>query len=109
MPGSVALGHNIVRDPCCCLVWDRAHPDVWDANHVSEIRARTAADIDQVLQAGGRDLGHCRHRLFVVDPLTPPVFIARLALDDYRELTPTIQLVLEGPLRAHPVILISAR
>jgi len=28
--------------------------------------------------------------------------VARLALDNYRELTSTIQLVLEGPLRAHP-------
>jgi len=43
-----------------------------------------------------------RHRLFGVDPLTPAAFVARLALDDYRELTPTIQLVLEGLLRAPP-------
>jgi hypothetical protein len=97
-----ALGHNTVRDPFCCLVWDRAHPDVWDANHISEVRACTAADIDQVLQWADETFGHCRHRLFVVDPLTPAAFVARLALDDYRELTPTIQLVLEGPLRAHP-------
>jgi hypothetical protein len=45
-----ALGHNTMRDPFCCLVWDRVHPDVWDANHVSEVRARTAADIARVLQ-----------------------------------------------------------
>src|SRR5262249_39956282 len=98
----LALGHDTVRDPLCCLVWDRAHPDVWDANHVSEVRARTAADIDQVLQRADETFGHCRHRFFIVDPLTPAAFVARLALDDYRELTPTIQLVLEGPLRTHP-------
>ena len=97
-----ALGHNTVRDPFCCLVWERAHPDVWDANHLSEVRARTAPDIDRVLRRADETFGHCRHRLFVVDPLTPAAFVARLALDDYRELTSTIQLVLEGPLRAHP-------
>ena len=104
-----ALGHDTVQDPLCCLVWDHAYPDVWDANHVSVVRARTAADIDQVLQRADETFGHCRHRLFVVDPLTPAAFVARLALDDYRELTPTIQLVLEGALRAIPVTLISAR
>jgi GNAT superfamily N-acetyltransferase len=83
-------------------VWDHAHPDVWDANHVSEVRARTTADIDRVLQRADETFGHCRHRLFVVDPLTPAAFVARLALDDYRELTSTIQLVLEGQLRAQP-------
>jgi len=97
-----ALGHNTVRDPFCCLVWDRAYPDVWDANHVSGVRARTAADIAQVLQRADETFGHCYHRFFVVDPLTPAAFVARLALDDYRELTPTIQLVLESRLRAHP-------
>jgi GNAT superfamily N-acetyltransferase len=97
-----ALGHDTVREPLCWIVSDRAHPDVWDANHVSGVRASTTVDIDQVLQRADEALDHCRHRLFVVDPLTPPAFVARLALDDYQELTPTIQLVLQGPLRANP-------
>jgi GNAT superfamily N-acetyltransferase len=96
-----ALGHDTVRDPLCCTVSDRVHPDVWDANHVSKVRARMTADIDQVLRRADEALDHCHHRLFVVDPLTPPAFVARLALDDYQELTPTLQLVLEGPLRAN--------
>jgi len=97
-----ALGHATIRDSLCCIVWDRAHPDVWDANHVSGVRARTAGEIDQVLRRTEEALGHCHHRLFVVDPLTPAAFVARLALDDYSELVPTIQLILEGQLRAHP-------
>ena len=97
-----ALGHTTERDALCRLVRDPAHPDVWDANHVSEVRARTAAEIDQVLKRADETLGHCRHRLFVVDPLTPPAVAARLALDDYRELVPTIQLVLRDSLRAEP-------
>jgi len=96
-----ALGHEIVQDSFCCIVRDPAHPDVWDANHVSGIRAHTTAEIDQVFRRADEAFAHCRHRLFVVDPFTPPTFVARLALDDYQELTPTIQLVLEGPLQAN--------
>lgn len=95
-----ALGHAAVADRLCCIVADREHPSLWDANHVSDIRAQTPAEIDEVLQRVERTFGHSRHRLFVVDPLTPPAFVARLALDDYNELTPTIQLVLDGPLLA---------
>ncbi len=97
-----ALGHEIVKDSLCCLVSDPAHPDVWDANHISEVRASTTAEIEQVLQRAHEAFTHCHHRLFVIDSLTPPAFLARLALDDYQELTPTIQLVLDGVLRANP-------
>ncbi len=97
-----ALGHEIVQDALCCIVRDPAHPDVWDANHVSSVRASTTAEINQVLQRADEAFQHCSHRLFVVGPLTSPEFVARLALDDYQELTPTIQLVLEGSLRVTP-------
>lgn len=97
-----ALGHEVVEHPFCRIVRDPAHPRVWDANHVSGIRAATPAAIDAVLQAADVQLAHCAHRLFVVDPLTPPAFAARLALADVRERTPTIQLVLRGELRRAP-------
>jgi len=97
-----ALGNEVVAHPLCTVVRDRAHPDVWDANHVSGVRAATAEQIAAVLRAADAGLAHCAHRLFAVDPLTPPAFVARLALDDYAELTPTIQLVLDGALRAAP-------
>jgi len=97
-----ALGHEIVQDSLCCIVRDPVHPDVWDANHVSGVRASTTAEIGQVLQHTDENFQHCHHRLFVVDPLTPQAFVARLALDDYQELTPTIQLVLDGALQANP-------
>ena len=97
-----ALGHETVQNSLCCIVRNPAHPEVWDANHVSGVRASTTVEIEQVLQRADKAFAHCHHRLFVVDPLTPPAFVARLALDDYHELTPTIQLVLEGSLRAQP-------
>jgi GNAT superfamily N-acetyltransferase len=97
-----ALGNDVERTLLCWLVSDRAHPGVWDANHVSRVRARTPAEIDRVLQQADAAFAHCHHRLFVVDPLTPPAFVARLALEDFGELTPTLQLVLTGALRATP-------
>ncbi len=49
-----ALGHETVQDSLCCIVSDPVHPDVWDANHVSSVRASTTAEIDQVLRAQTR-------------------------------------------------------
>jgi GNAT superfamily N-acetyltransferase len=97
-----ALGHETRDDGLCRIVTDRDNPDLWDANHVSMVRAATTREIDGTLERADEAFGHCRHRLFVVDPTTPPEFVARLALEDYEELTPTIQLVLEGELGATP-------
>jgi GNAT superfamily N-acetyltransferase len=93
-----ALGHPSFDDGLCRVVVDAAHPDLWDANHVSAVRAASEAEIEQVLASAERVLAHCRHRLFVVDPLTPASFVARLAADDHRELAPTIQMVLQREL-----------
>jgi GNAT superfamily N-acetyltransferase len=97
-----ALGHDTARDALCTVVRDLERPQLWAANHVSGVRASTSHEIDAVFERAQRAYAHCSHRLFVVDPLTPPTFVARLALEDYSELTPTIQLVLDGDLRTEP-------
>jgi GNAT superfamily N-acetyltransferase len=97
-----ALGHHSARDRLCCIVRDERHPQLWAANHVSAIRARTRGEIDEVMQRADAAFAHCEHRLYVVDPLTPAPFVAALAQADYNELTPTILLALEGSLRAQP-------
>ena len=101
-----ALGHETTREPLCTVVRDAARPQLLGANHVSLVRAYTRAEIAQVFERADRAFALCDHRLFLVDPLTPPTFVARLAQDDYTELTPTIQLVLEGevPAAALPAI-----
>jgi hypothetical protein len=66
-------------------VRDPAHPHIWDANHSQRHPRRQPRRIGAMLRAADAGLAHCRHRLFVVDPLTPPAVAARLALDDYRE------------------------
>jgi GNAT superfamily N-acetyltransferase len=73
--------------------------DIWVANHVSLVRAQDAREIAEVLGHTERALAHCTHRMFIVDALTPPAFVARLALDGYTELTATLHMVLEGELR----------
>ena len=97
-----ALGHQSSRENLCWVVRDTRHPRLWAANHVSAVRARTRAQIDEVIRRAEDAFTHCEHRLYVVDPLTPAPFVAALAQDDYNELTPTILLVLEGALRARP-------
>jgi hypothetical protein len=44
-----------------------------------------------------RALRHCRHRIFIIDPLVPPPFVARLVFESYTELAPTLHMVLDGP------------
>ncbi len=44
-----ALGHETVRDSLCCIVRDPVHPDVWDANHVSAVRTRTATIVSALI------------------------------------------------------------
>jgi GNAT superfamily N-acetyltransferase len=76
-----------------------AFADIWVANHVSLVRAQDAREIAEVLEHTERALGHCKHRMFIVDALTPPAFVARIALEGYTELSATLHMVLEGELR----------
>ena len=46
-----ALGHEVIEAAHCRIVRDPAHPDVWDANHVSGVRAAGAEEIEAVMRA----------------------------------------------------------
>jgi GNAT superfamily N-acetyltransferase len=93
-------GNRVDRQALATYVHNLEHPDIWDANHVSGVRAGGGAAIEQVLRHADRVFAHCAHRCVIADPLTPEAFVARLALDDFKELPPTIHMVLEGPLAA---------
>lgn len=93
-----SLGNDCIQTDHCQLVINRTHPSVWSSNHVSRVRADTETDIHAVFEAMDQALSHCRHRFVSSDCFTPPQFIAHLALRDYRELTPTLQMVLPGDL-----------
>jgi GNAT superfamily N-acetyltransferase len=89
-------GNKVESDRLAQYVSNVERPDIWVANHVSLVRASTATEIDQVLERADRALAHCDHRMVLIDPLTPHAFTARLALLEYRELSPVLQMVLTG-------------
>lgn len=93
-------GNRVERQALATYVHNLEHPAVWDANHLSGVRATDRADIEQVLGHADHVFTHCPHRFVLVDPLTPEAFVARLALDDFKELSPTLQMVLDGPFAA---------
>lgn len=93
-----ALGHEVRGHPLCRAIRRDAAPQIYDANHLQRVRARTTEEIDAVLAFLEQTLGDRRHRQVVVDPDTPEPFVARLALAGF-EPEPTLQLLLEGPAR----------
>jgi GNAT superfamily N-acetyltransferase len=92
------LGNEGIENDQYKLVIDREHPSVWSSNHISSVRAGTEAEIHAVFEMMDDAFEHCRHRFVSGDCFTSPQFLAHLALRDYRELTPTLQMVLSGDL-----------
>ena len=93
-----SVGNLVDESALVRYVRNVERPDIWVANHMSRVRATSQSEIDQVLRQADRMFEHCTHRMAIVDSLTPDPFIARLVLDGFTELTPTLQMVLDGPL-----------
>ncbi len=92
------LGNTLITAPHCHIVSNPAYPNVWDANHTDDVTARTESEITSVLAAMDEHLGHTRWRVIHTDGFTPDAFLARLALDDFKERPATIQMTLQGEL-----------
>jgi GNAT superfamily N-acetyltransferase len=92
------LGNAVRDERSARFVRNAAAPRIYDANHVSCVRAQTANDIGEVLSRTDEVFAGLGHRSFHVDPWTPPEFMARLVLDDY-EPEEELQLLLEGQLQ----------
>ncbi len=99
--GYLALGNRWSETPDACFVANPDAPSIHDANHTCRVRAATPEAIDAVLAEAERRFGGLAHRQFRADPLTPPAFEARLALEDFA-LEIELELLLEGELRAEP-------
>lgn len=76
------------------LIHDTDNPDVWSANHVSGITASSDDEIDELLAEVDANYRYCRHRCFQINKFTPERFVARLIMDDFEELSPTLQMLL---------------
>jgi GNAT superfamily N-acetyltransferase len=97
-----ARGGESVDRPLATLVRAPEHPDVWDANHASAIRASAPEEIEALFAECDRFLPETvRYRKLFVDVETPPPFVARLLQDGVAPAW-TVQLVLEGDLDASP-------
>ncbi len=90
------LGNSLLALPHCGVVSNVGCPDVWDANHVDEVTAESAAEVNAVLQAMDDEFQHTRWRVAHTDRFTPDPFLARLALENFVERPITIQMVLHG-------------
>jgi ribosomal protein S18 acetylase RimI-like enzyme len=99
--GYFALGNECLEWPGVRIVRNHAEPSVYDANHASFVRARSPAALERVLARFEEAFAGLDHRCVHTNPLSHPVLEARLALAGHLE-TPTLQMLLEGELRARP-------
>lgn len=93
-----ALGNEVVEGSHCQFIKDVEHPDVWSSNHITNVRAASETEIRTLFAEMELELAHCSHRFVSADCFTPQQFLAYLSMSDYRELSPTLQMVLSGEL-----------
>ena len=87
------LGHDAIELDHCGIVADPDRPDLWDANHADHVTAESDAEIDAVLAAMDRHLGHSDWRVVHTDAFTPEPFLARLARLGFKERPVVVQMV----------------
>lgn len=95
---NLALGHEVFAADGATFARNTAFPAIYDANFIFNVTASSAVEIDRLLARAQREYAHASKITFRLDPLTPPVFEARLALDGF-ERTDALVLLLEGDLR----------
>lgn len=92
------LGLDCMELPQCCLVRDQANPNVWSSNKVYDIKIDAPEHISSMMQAVEEWFQGNAYRHFVIDPYTSDFFSAYLALNDYAEQVPILQMILTGAL-----------
>ena len=96
-----ALGNERFEADGATFVRNREIPDIWDANHVTDVTAATPDEIDGLLARAEREFTGFSHRQFRVDFTTTPALEARLTLEGYQR-TETLVMLLEGELQGQP-------
>jgi len=97
----LALGHECFEADGARFVRDRNLPAIHDANSITDVTAATPAEVDRLLARVEHEFSEVRHRQFLLDAMTSPVFEAALVLRGY-EYSATVLLVLQGDLRGVP-------
>ena len=88
----------MIDDPLARFVRDRDAPRIYDVNFAAFVRADTKAEIESVLEQADDLFDGMPHRVFHIDPWTPPAFEAQLMLHGF-EFEDEVQLLLEEELR----------
>lgn len=95
--GPLALGNEVFEAEGARFVRSKATPQVWNANYVSHVTARTPEEIERLLARAKREFAGMDRVSFETDYRTPPEFEARLALEGY-EPDASLVMLLEGEL-----------
>jgi GNAT superfamily N-acetyltransferase len=98
---NLALGNEIFEVACATFVRNRNAPDIYDANHVTNIRVRTASEIDALFARADLEYAGFEHRRFDTDHRTHPAVVARLRIEDY-ERSEGLIMLLPGNLASTP-------
>ena len=80
---NLSLGNEVFAAAGATFVRNRSAPDIYDANHVTGIKAQSIAEIDALLQRVDTEFAGYRHRRFDTDHRTHPTLVARLHLEGY--------------------------
>lgn len=97
--GYAMLGNEVFDADGATFVRNRACPNRYDSNFVTDIRCRDAAELARLMERVEREFAGFAHRQFHVDPLTPPAVAAHFAMADF-PFTEQLVMVLEGEVRA---------
>ncbi len=88
------LGHAPITHAGATIIAAPWAPDVWDANFVT---ADEGADPTAVIAALDAQMGHSRWRVINADVLNDAAFEAAIALADFRQGAPIIEMLASGP------------
>jgi len=97
LQGYYELGCEVIDERLARFVRDRNAPRIYDVNLVHSVRAATERDADAVLARADEVFAGLPHRVFHIDPWTPPAFEARLVLEGFA-FEDELELLLESDL-----------
>jgi GNAT superfamily N-acetyltransferase len=98
---NLALGNDTFEAAGATFVRNYEAPDIYEANHVTNIRVDTLEAVDALFARVDTEYDGYRHRRYDVDHRTHPTVTARLQLEDY-ERSELLVMLLDGDLIGAP-------
>ncbi|MFL6243184.1 MAG: GNAT family N-acetyltransferase [Acidimicrobiia bacterium] len=98
LQGYYELGCEVRDEPLARFVRNLDAPHIYDVNFAAFVRAQTRDEIASVLDRADELYYGLAHRVFHIDPWTPPAFEAQLLLDGF-EFEDELHLLQEGELQ----------